>query len=99
MADYGLQVKDLAGNVILKITDRLTRLVGSVNTGIANGSLAIPNPGNGAVFFVIQPISGTVLSTNTAPVVTLSGSTLTWTFPAGTANSSRVAALILYGVY
>lgn len=99
MAEYGLQVKDIYGRVIVKITDRLTRFVGSFQTGITNGSFNIPNPGNGGVFFVVQPIASAPTYTNKPPEIGLSGNTITWTWVSTVPNAERTAVNILYGIY
>jgi len=98
MVEYGLQVKDLSGNVILKITDRLTRFVGSLSTGISNGSFTIPNPGNGNVFFAVIPSGENGISAF-PPAVSRSGNTISWSFQPNIPSAQRVSSRVTYGVY
>lgn len=92
MADYGLIIRDPStGNVLLSLTNRITRMVGIQSTGAGAGSIQVPSSISGDVWyapFVFPPIA--IFQTQT-PKITLSGRTISWT-----ANSNAIFA---YGVY
>lgn len=91
---YGLEVRDGAGNLVVGPSDRLTKLLGVVSIS-ASGSLSLPGAlqGNSYWFTFIPTTSG---FTGTPPVISISGATLTWTYPAGASNLN---GNIHYGMY
>lgn len=98
MAEYGLQIKNLAGQVILRITDRVTRLLGSLETGTNSGSFAVPLPDGGSVFIIVDTTNGSAYSDGAVfPVITISGNVITWTFDNRT--TGRVSLRLTYGIY
>lgn len=72
---------------------RLGRLLGSVQSGLAEGAISVPDFAQGAGW--VMPAHGGNAIYGPWPVV--SGTTLSWSFqaPAG----QRVDTLLLYGVY
>ena len=98
---YGLRVSDSAGVIQLDIADRITRVMGFVDTGTANGSFVLPALANsdGAYFYFIMDGSNTPWFGNMfGPTVTLSGSTLSWVFPNVSASSRKITRII-FGAY
>lgn len=82
----GCQIFDGGGNLKLQIGDRLGRFVGQVYTGVSNGSFGIPGTNTGEPFFLAVPMdyksqlgAGAIAG---YPQFVLSGSTLSWTYPA-----------------
>jgi hypothetical protein len=90
----GVEVYDASGNLTLSVTDRLTKLLGAVNVS-SSGSLTLPAAlaGNSYWFAFIPSTSG---FTGTPPVISVSGTTLSWTYPAGATNLSGT---VHYGMY
>lgn len=95
----GLQIWDENGVLTLDITSRLTRLEGSVSTGVVNGSFVIPLA-SGTPFIVVMDNSQ--IYTRRGPGVWLDVPTRTirWAFSTSpTAPSPRVSYTIKYGYY
>lgn len=105
----GIQTFDASGNLILDLTDRITRLIGSVVTGTVAGSIVVPEFSQGTPFFAV--VDTGVLSggwdytgSGTAPMVpTISGTTLSWdrprNAPGAAYHSNPRSVTIFYGVY
>lgn len=91
----GLQVFDSGGNLAVDVTDRLARIVGSVSTGVVNGSIVDAGLLTGTPWYTIHALSFSGYFDICS--VAVSGNTLSWTF--GTGGSERVAYTITYGVY
>jgi hypothetical protein len=99
----GLIVRNAANQIILNATDRLTQILGSVAiTGGTGGSVTVPATGvDNAIFYVFSP-TGTTNAYSVFPQLTISGNTITWTFPGVTGSLARINAksgLLLYGRY
>lgn len=95
---YGLIVYDAAGNPVVNVSDRLGRILGSVNVGTTSGSVSVPAFAEGAPFYFLRadgPQQGTF-----PPTITISGTTLSWSAPSGY-NSywDRTPGTIFYGIY
>jgi hypothetical protein len=89
----GVETRDTAGNVVLTLGDRLSRILGSFNTGTVSGSLVDAGLASGTPWACcIGYGSASTSSSTIPPVVTFSGTTLSWTAPS-------VDNLVLYGVY
>ncbi len=96
MAVYGLRIKhQTTGAVILEYTDRITRTIGSFNTGTSNGSFSVSVSGT-AWFALMSP--GQYGGDLSPPNISISGNTITWTF-VQSAVASRIAVDVIYGVY
>jgi hypothetical protein len=96
---YGLEVFDVSGNTTLSVTDRLTRVIGEVITGKSNGSVTNSEFLNGTPFYVfVERMGLEEFSVRYWPQVTVSGSTMSWSFLGGNSNT-RVSVRLLYGVY
>ncbi|MDR5761966.1 hypothetical protein [Caballeronia sp. LZ035] len=93
---YGLECYDAAGNAVLKVTDRITRFAGQIDTGTASGSISVPVFSNGEPWFNVRDIDPFSQST-VPPSVSRSGTTISWTFP--TTSYPNRSVRVLYGVY
>lgn len=89
----GLEVYDANGVLVIGITDRLQRVLGSVYTGTGAGSLTVPGFASGVPFYFVRR-DGNLDSINTLQPknVTVQGNTLSW-------SADGQALTILYGVY
>lgn len=93
----GLQVWDANGVLTLDITTRLTRLVGSITTGVVDGSYTIPFE-TGSPFIVVMDNSQ--IYTRRGPGVWLEGYIIRWAFSTSPrAPTPRVSYTIKYGYY
>jgi hypothetical protein len=91
MSAAGLEVYDTTGALILTLSHRLARVLGSFNTGVQTaGSVTDAGLSTGTPFTIVLGYSA--MSGSTPPIVlTVAGNTISW--PAGP-NS-----LVIYGVY
>jgi hypothetical protein len=93
----GLRIKDENGHIILEVTDRLQRKIGEVAIAVgASGSVTVTN---GSPWFYIAS-NGSTGSTGAeyAPVVTISGSTISWS-PNTAAGLGQIPVVLVYGAY
>ncbi|MDP9528479.1 hypothetical protein [Pseudomonas protegens] len=94
----GLRVRDkLTGEIVLDITDRLTRVLGTVETGTSPGSIQVPEFANGSGWVTRFDVVADIVTVGMRPVATISGTTLSWYFPSG--YESFIGATLVYGVY
>ena len=71
----GIQIWDAAGNLIMEYTDRVGRVIGSVDITAANQSGSVSNAqfaAGGGWYFLFG-------SAENHPTVSIAGTTLTWT--------------------
>ncbi|MNM35028.1 hypothetical protein D3C81_456940 [compost metagenome] len=94
----GLQVFDTAGNTVLDTTARLGIVLGYVDTGTVDGSLAVPDFIRGTPFFFMTPLEAMAPS-QLVPGVSVSGTSLVWAFIGGASNSLKISVRIYYGIY
>ncbi len=92
---YGLVIKDAAGNVMLDLSRRLGRIIGSLDTGIStSGSVVVPEFATNEPFWFTLPKGS--IGNWYDPGVLISGTTLSWAFGAtAVPNDLR----LFYGVY
>lgn len=99
----GFQCFNAQGQVIVDITDRLTRIVGQVGTGVQAGAIGVAewNGNYGTPWVFVQQRNQTANQFGKRAVkVTISGTTLSWTFePSQFPNWEAIPAIIQYGVY
>lgn len=98
MADYGLRIWDAAGNIILDVTDSLTRKVGEVVIPAGTtGSITVP--ATGRVWYYVAK-NGSSLGNNSeyAPTLTVSGSTINWS-PSAVQGYAAVDVTLVYGAW
>lgn len=91
---YGARFLDASGNINSDISTSLCRKLGTVTTGTSNGSVSHAGFADGEGWYVVLPLSGTVVTT-LMPSISIVGTTLSWTFPS---LPSAVNSLIIYGV-
>lgn len=99
MADViGLRVRDkVTGMVTLEITDRITRVIGKVDTGTAPGSITVPQFEDNDAWVVRSELVPDIVNTAKRPIPVISGTTLSWSFPTG--YGSAMSATLIYGIY
>lgn len=91
---YGVEIRDNAGNIVVSVTDRLTKLLGTVSI-TANGSLTLPGTLTGNNYwFTFEPTGGGF--PNTPPFIGISSGTLYWSYPA---SGTHQPGIIHYGMY
>lgn len=78
----GLQIFDAAGNLIMDVGTRTSRLIATIDPNLVDGSQSFPGTGNTLLGILSsyadsQPDSG---GTGVLPTVTVSGTTVSWTF-------------------
>ena len=98
----GITIKNAAGQLMVDMTMSISQTMGSVDTGAANGAITIPSPPAGkTMYYIVVPLVNTGLNTGHLPGVTLSGTTLTWTYVYATNGWGfySVNARIYYGYY
>ena len=93
----GFQAWDAAGNLVVDLTDRLPRRVGTISVA-AGGSGSIAVPGTQAIWYYVSS-SGSLRASLYAPIMGLSGRTLSWSVNTVFDSASRVPVAIVYGVY
>jgi len=91
----GMQAFDGAGNLLIDVTTRLSRVIGTQTIAAgSSGSLVVPNSTQGSIWWAICP-SG---ASRYVPLISLSGSTISWS-PNGSYPGGPVDALLIYGLY
>jgi hypothetical protein len=100
MADFGLQIYNASNERLLTVTDSLTKYVGVISFGenSNNGSQVFPALAGGRPFATVFRTSTGVFLWIT-PLVTFSGTTVTWTFPPYYQTANRAACQIVVGTY
>jgi hypothetical protein len=100
---FGFQVFNPQGQVIVDITDRLTRIVGAVGTGTSPGSIQVAewNGQYGTPWLFVQQRNQSANQFGKRAVsATISGTTLSWTFePSAFPQWEAIPAIIQFGVY
>ena len=96
--DYGLRTWDVQGRTEVDITSRILKILGSVNTGMRNGSLTDGRLSGGSPFY-LSAVTGTLPAE-----VYFSGITMYWRYRpdwVGYTGTGRPGSTdtIIYGVY
>lgn len=94
----GVQVFDEAGTLKVSLGDRIGRFTGSVVTNGVDGSITIPGTKTGEPFFILTQLENPI-GWFSPPLVTISGSTISWTYLPTAGNPQRINCLIRYGVH
>jgi len=98
----GLTIRNTAGQVTLDMTMSISQQMGSVTTGGANGSVTIPSSPTGkTIFYIIVPLVDLQREKGKRPGVTISGTTLSWSYSYNTNGWGYFSAncRIDYGYY
>jgi hypothetical protein len=99
----GIQCWDASGNLVVDITSRLSRVIGSAPVGPGNTpSVTDARLAGGAVWFAFQPsqIWGFINMDVSRPIFSVSGNTISWTYSAGAGvNNIQIKGTLFYGVY
>lgn len=98
----GLQCWDASGNLIVDITSRLPRFVGSASLAGGNSSVTDAKLAGGTVWFAFQPdqIWGFQNMDVSRPIFSVSGNTISWTYSGGaTAQNIQITGTLFYGIY
>jgi hypothetical protein len=91
----GLQVYNASGQLLVDLTDRLSRLLGIATlTNPTDGNLTDAGFATGTPWWVCLPISGGSVST---PAVSIAGNVLSWDFDAS--GNYATTYKLIYGVY
>lgn len=97
----GMRLWDASGDLIFDTTARTFTFLGDTSTGTSDGSVSITLPsgviGN-LTYFVANKISAG-RNMNRFPSISLSGSTLSWTFSPSISVPDRLPCLLVYGVW
>lgn len=95
---YGLRVWNAAGLLTVDTSYRMGRILGIAYTGVVAGSIVVPGFVQGTPFGFAIPIDrpGSQQFVK-GPTVTISGTTLSWTFDADY-QQYKLNHLIYYGV-
>lgn len=91
----GVETYGPNGAVLVSYTSKIARQLGAVSTGTTDGSHSDPELGSGVPWIASMPQGSP--SHNNAPMVILSGTTISWRFTAGMPGE-RVTVTIIYGV-
>lgn len=99
----GLQTWDANGVLTVDVTDRLTKVLGTINTGKTTGSYTIGNFPNNDIWFTCIPLINTNNTKAIGPAVKISNGVISWDWSGVNNNSNNssliFAGLIIYGVY
>jgi hypothetical protein len=98
----GLTIRNEAGLVTLDMTMNISQQMGSVITGGVNGSAPIFSPPDGKrLFYIVVPLVDLEKEKGKRPGVTISGTTLTWSYSYNTNGWGYFSAncRIDYGYY
>lgn len=97
----GFEVYDAAGQLVLGVTDRLTIMIGSLSVSSGTGNISVP-AGMGTPFAYAVPNASyddVAYHGSSLPKLTISGTTITYTYPSGISGFPSMPATIFYGFY
>lgn len=92
----GLEVYDVSGRPVVRLTDRLGAIVGVFNTGTSAGSVSVPGLARGSPFYVIQTGWSSSVGASNLPQISISGTTVSWSIPY---PGDTQAVTVYVGVY
>jgi hypothetical protein len=88
MADAHFEIYDAAGNLQIDLGSRVFRVLTVADTGTSNGSKQITAPISGSLAILHNAVGGGAY----LPNASVSGSTLSWTFP-GSPDETNLSVL------
>jgi hypothetical protein len=89
----GLQTFDAAGNIIVDLTTRITRVGGTASIPAGStGSVSVPNASQGTIWYAFCHQTGE----RYYPGISVSGSTISWT---PSTQGTPADKTIIFGVY
>lgn len=96
----GLQVWDAAGNLVLDVTNRLTRIIGTVYSGESDGSIQVPEFATGDAWVCVQQANSfnSIGDATRLIKTTISGTTLSWAF-VGPTDWPIQGGTLIYGLW
>lgn len=94
----GLQVFDANGNIILDVTDRITKYLGSIRIAGTDGSVTVDGLGDGELWYYIKDYSITI-GLLTPPTITKNGDILSWAYNYPDTRYKPMYITIVYGIY
>jgi len=100
----GLEIFDASGNLVMTTETLVGRYLGYFSTGVSDGVISDGRLSSGTPYYFAESVG---LNTDTTilciPIVSISGSGVSWSFPdfqAGNGSlAPRVAINIFYGVH
>lgn len=98
----GLRVRDPATGVVqVEVTDRVTKVLGTLETGTAAGSITVPEFANGTPWVIaLDYLAGNAVVDNLAMTPTINGLTLSWAVTGQMFPSRPPRSMVLvYGIY
>lgn len=103
----GMEVFNENGLPVLRIVDRVTKILGSVDVANGNsGSVTVPDIPTNEVFYTFVPNNFDVLQSTISdiafPTFTISGNVISWTYTTwipGQTPSRTVNGKLVYGRY
>lgn len=93
---FGIRTWDASGNLVIDLSQRISRVLGQQQLWAATGSINDPNIALGSFWwdFPLQPASGHGWIWSSVPAISLSGTTISWS---GADTSG--AWLLRWGIY
>lgn len=99
----GLEVYDANKKLIISVTDRITKILGSVYTNGAAGSISVPELSKGKPWANSIVVDGGNAGPLVGALVTISGTTISWSYNDGynlpPPLAVRKNSKITYGIY
>ncbi|WP_438391069.1 hypothetical protein [Caballeronia sp. DA-9] len=98
----GIQCWDASGNLVIDITGRLQRIIGSASLAGGNGSVTDARLAGGTIWFAFQPsqIWGFQNMDVSRPIFSVAGTTISWTYSGGaTTQNIQIQGIMFYGIY
>lgn len=98
----GMQVFDASGNLIVDVTSRLARIVGSVSVDPSSSTRSVAVPAGGTPFYSFQPLTvwGFTNMDISRPNFSISGTTISWSWSAGAgSNNTQIKGTLFFGIY
>lgn len=86
----GIRVRNADGSLQFDSSNRLFRVLTLVDTQGVNGSVSVANVGT------IAPVVQQKDADKKAPTVSVSGTTVSWTYPAGGVNDASNVLVMAY---